>query len=289
VDQVSSHWTSIPYGFPLRNQQYRVVDAAGADRPDWVPGELWIGGAGVALGYQGDPERTAAQFVTHAGQRWYRTGDLGRYWPDGTLEFLGRTDRQVKVGGHRIELGEVEAALAAHPAVAQAVACAPGDRSRWLAAAVTAAAGADLELDRLRRWLSDRLPDYLIPRQLVRLPRLPLTRNGKVDQAAVAAALAGAPAAPAAPPHGETEAAIAHLWQELLGHPVADRHRGFFEAGGDSLLATRLVQQIQHRFGVAVTLRELWSEPSVAGQARLVGGYRDRAAPDGGQLEEGAL
>ena len=289
VDQVPSHWTSIPYGFPLRNQQYRVVDAAGADRPDWVPGELWIGGAGVALGYQGDPERTAAQFVTHAGQRWYRTGDLGRYWPDGTLEFLGRTDRQVKVGGHRIELGEVEAALAAHPAVAQAVACAPGDRSRWLAAAVTAAAGADLELDRLRRWLSDRLPDYLIPRQLVRLPRLPLTRNGKVDQAAVAAALAGAPAAPAAPPHGETEAAIAHLWQELLGHPVADRHRGFFEAGGDSLLATRLVQQIQHRFGVAVTLRELWSEPSVAGQARLVGGYRDRAAPDGGQLEEGAL
>ncbi|MEV4203212.1 amino acid adenylation domain-containing protein, partial [Micromonospora globbae] len=111
VGEVPAHWRSIPYGFPLPNQRYRVVDGRGRDCPDWVVGELWIGGAGVAAGYRGDAERTAQRFVEHDGSRWYRTGDLGRYWPDGTLEFLGRADFQVKIRGHRIELGEVEAAL----------------------------------------------------------------------------------------------------------------------------------------------------------------------------------
>ncbi|MEU6722071.1 AMP-binding protein, partial [Nonomuraea sp. NPDC046802] len=105
VGEVPPHWRSIPYGRPLRNQLFRVVDARGRDCPDWVVGELWIGGAGVAEGYRGDPERTAERFVSLGGTRWYRTGDLGRYWPDGTLEFLGRADFQVKIRGHRIELG----------------------------------------------------------------------------------------------------------------------------------------------------------------------------------------
>ncbi|MDG4256131.1 AMP-binding protein, partial [Pseudomonas aeruginosa] len=117
-----AHWRSIPYGRPLANQRYRVVDAQGRDCPDWVTGELWIGGAGVALGYRGDPAQTAERFVDYNGERWYRTGDLGRYWPDGNLEFLGRRDHQVKVRGHRIELGEIEAALSALPGVARAVA-----------------------------------------------------------------------------------------------------------------------------------------------------------------------
>ncbi|HCE3226384.1 TPA: amino acid adenylation domain-containing protein [Vibrio parahaemolyticus] len=117
VEQVAEHWRSIPYGYPLSNQAYRVVDSAGRDCPDWVVGELWIGGVGVAQGYWNDPERTAAQFVedhdsiTGLHQRWYRTGDMGCYWPDGTLEFLGRQDTQVKVGGYRIELGDIDAAL----------------------------------------------------------------------------------------------------------------------------------------------------------------------------------
>nr|WP_198015488.1 non-ribosomal peptide synthetase [Marichromatium purpuratum] len=120
------HWRSIPYGRPLANQRYRVVDAQGRDCPDWVPGELWIGGLGVALGYCGDPELTAQRFVEHAGERWYRTGDQGRYWPDGTLEFLGRLDHQVKVRGHRIELGEIEAALNGQAEIARAVALTHG-------------------------------------------------------------------------------------------------------------------------------------------------------------------
>src|SRR5207248_2288218 len=117
LDRVPDGWRSVPYGFPLRNQRFRVVDARGRDCPDWVAGELWIGGIGVARGYRGDLVRTAERFVTVSGERWYRTGDLGRYRPDGTLEFLGRRDHQVKVGGHRIELGEIEAALTGCPGV----------------------------------------------------------------------------------------------------------------------------------------------------------------------------
>lgn len=136
VHDVPTHWRSVPYGRPLANQCYRVVDPLGRDCPDQVPGELWIGGAGVAIGYLGDPQRTARQFVERDGMRWYRTGDMGCYWCDGTLEFLGRRDNQVKIGGYRIELGEVEAALLAIPGVRYAIAIATGDREKTLVAAV---------------------------------------------------------------------------------------------------------------------------------------------------------
>ncbi|EMB9905293.1 amino acid adenylation domain-containing protein [Salmonella enterica] len=122
VDEIGPEWKSIPYGYPLTNQSYRVVDRLGRDCPDWVAGELWIGGRGVALGYCGDPEKSAEKFVVdEQGKRWYRTGDIGRYWPDGTLEFLGRQDQQIKIRGHRIEPGEIEAALCSDPSVGGAI------------------------------------------------------------------------------------------------------------------------------------------------------------------------
>ncbi|MFD8012190.1 amino acid adenylation domain-containing protein [Streptomyces sp. NPDC058955] len=136
VTSVPDGWRSIPYGKPLRNQKFRVVDGRGRDCPDWVPGELWIGGAGVALGYRGDRELTEARFPTVDGERWYRTGDLGRYRPDGNLEFLGRLDHQVKINGFRVELGEIETCLQAHPAVAQAVAVPFTEGRRELVAAL---------------------------------------------------------------------------------------------------------------------------------------------------------
>ncbi|GAA4083699.1 non-ribosomal peptide synthetase [Nonomuraea soli] len=136
VAEVEEGWRSIPYGTPLRNQRFRVVDGRGRDCPDWVPGELWIGGSGVALGYRGDPELTAARFPVHEGERWYRTGDLGRYWPDGNLEFLGRLDHQVKINGFRVELGEIESCLQADPAVAQAVAMVVSEGRKEVVAAV---------------------------------------------------------------------------------------------------------------------------------------------------------
>jgi len=150
VQQVAPQWRSIPYGYPLANQRYRVVDEQGRDCPDWVAGELWIGGAGVALGYFNDAQRTASQFIAcrdagcdgRCDGRWYRTGDRGCYWPDGTLEFLGRRDHQVKIGGHRIELGEVEAALHRIEGVKQAIALALGEREKSLVACVVPSADA---------------------------------------------------------------------------------------------------------------------------------------------------
>ncbi|MGW8380600.1 amino acid adenylation domain-containing protein [Streptomyces sp. ODS28] len=136
IDGVPEGWRSIPYGTPLRNQRFRVVDCRGRDCPDWVPGELWIGGTGVALGYRGDPGLSAERFPEVAGERWYRTGDLGRYRPDGNLEFLGRLDHQVKLNGFRVELGEIEAGLQSHPGVSAAVAVTVGEHRRELVAAV---------------------------------------------------------------------------------------------------------------------------------------------------------
>ncbi|WP_268778106.1 condensation domain-containing protein, partial [Sphaerimonospora mesophila] len=264
VREVPPHWRSIPYGVPLRNQMFRVVDGRGRDRPDWVPGELWIGGAGVALGYRGDPERTAERFVTSGGVRWYRTGDLGRYWPDGTLEFLGRADFQVKIRGHRIELGEIEAALTAHPGVRDAVVIAVGQATRKLAAAVVTEPGADLS--GVEEFLSERLPSYMLPDRVLVLEAFPLNHNGKIDRAALrrlAEAETGDPARRAEPPATPVERVLAGLWAELLGVEVVGRDDGFFALGGDSLLATRLLGRMRAAGLHGADLRALFATPKL--------------------------
>ncbi|MFC0008153.1 amino acid adenylation domain-containing protein, partial [Micromonospora siamensis] len=178
VTEVAPHWRSVPYGRPLANQWFRIVDDAGSDCPDLTAGELWIGGGGVAVGYRGNPQLTAERFVEYDGIRWYRTGDRARYWRDGTVEFLGRADDQVKVRGFRIELGEVEAALLAQAGVARAVVVVredrPGDRRLvgYVTGAVEDPAGLRVGVGRL-------LPDYMVPSAVVVLDVLPLTANGK--------------------------------------------------------------------------------------------------------------
>jgi amino acid adenylation domain-containing protein len=268
VTAVPAHWRSIPYGHPLRGQEYRVVDGRGRDCPDFVPGELWIGGAGVARGYRGDPRRTARQFVHQAGRRWYRTGDLGRYWPDGTLEFLGRADDQVKIRGHRIELGEIEAALTAHPRVRRAAATRLG-ATRIGAGVVIAepdAAAADL-----RAFLGSRLPAYMLPDELVILPEIPLSGNGKVDRKALTALIAAAAdRTRGESPRGPLESELASQWAALLEVDEVGRSESFFTLGGDSLLATRLLEHIRQRFGVEVTLRRLFAGPTIADLAALI-------------------
>ncbi len=269
-------WRSVPYGFPLRNQRYRVVDGRGRDCPDWSVGELWIGGAGVARGYRGDPERSAEKFVEHEGVRWYRTGDLGRYWPDGTLEFLGRADFQVKVRGHRIELGEIEAALRDQPGVTEAVAVAVGKPPR-LAAAVVADAAAP---DGISRALADRLPAYMVPERIMILPALPLSANGKVDRKAIGALLAAETAhGDHQPPSDPVEALLAELWAEL---PDADgpvsREQNFFALGGDSLHAVRMLARMAGQGLRGGTLRDLFESPKLADFARRV--RLGEAAPD---------
>ncbi|MGW3968836.1 amino acid adenylation domain-containing protein [Streptomyces ardesiacus] len=282
VEETDPRWVSIPYGRPLTGQHYRVVDRHGRDCPDWTPGELWIGGRGLALGYLGDPARTAEKFVEQDGRRWYRTGDLGRFRGDGLLEFLGRLDNQLKIAGHRIEAGEIEAALESHPAVARAVVIAVGERTakRLAAFAVphdpmpegSARAGAtpaDTGLaESLFALLAERVPVYAVPSRIQFLPALPLTANGKVDRAALAA-LAGPGHAPAdaEAPRGPAESALAGLWGEYLPHWTPDRHVNFFTAGGDSLTALRLLTAIERRFGAAVPARRFFAAPTVAALA----------------------
>ncbi|MER6384965.1 amino acid adenylation domain-containing protein [Streptomyces sp. NPDC001250] len=261
VDEVPADWESVPYGTPLRGVRCRVVDRLGRDCPDWVPGELWIGGAGVARGYRGDAARTADRFLEAEGLRWYRTGDRARYWPDGTLEFLGRADHQVKIRGHRIELGEVEAALAAVPGVERAVAVV-GEDGR-LAAAVTGVA----EPAQLRAYAAERLPSAMVPERVAVLAELPLTPNGKIDRKVVArrvAQCAEAGARTVTPPRGAREQQVARAWADLLGTGDVGREDDFFTLGGDSLLATRLIARLRADGYGEVRLADLFSHPVLA-------------------------
>ncbi|MFD3685072.1 amino acid adenylation domain-containing protein [Nocardiopsis sp. NPDC058631] len=289
VDQVDPSWASIPWGLPLPNMRARVVDQHGRDRPDWVPGELWVSGAGLATAYRGDPERTAEKFVTHQGLRWYRTGDRARYRSDGVLEFLGRADHQVKLRGHRIELGEVEAAAASCPGVSAAVALITGTPRR-LALVAAGAAGPTAEAA-LRATLERNLPSYMVPSQLVLVDALPLTANGKPDrrraEALAANAVGRAPEGDRAQDHsprGWAETVVAEVWGELLDVKGIRRDDGFFALGGDSLLATRMIGALRERGAGGARVARLFSSPALADFAATL---TRQAPPTGTALGEG--
>ncbi|QNP74803.1 amino acid adenylation domain-containing protein [Streptomyces roseirectus] len=273
-------WPSVPYGTPLRAQRFRVAGPHGEDCPDWVPGELWIGGAGVATGYRGDPERTADRFVTHDGGRWYRTGDLGRYRPGGLLEFLGRRDHQLKIRGHRTELGEVDAALLAQPGVARAVTVATGPRGQQRLTAFLVPDG-ELDIVEVERRLADHLPAHAVPSALVPLPEgLPLTANGKVDRTALADRAAGLDTAPerGERPAGAAEQLLAAAWSDLLGAGQVGREDDFFALGGDSLLATRLVARLREAGVEGARIAALFTRPVLKDYAAtLTLGVEERA------------
>ena len=273
VEQVESNWSSIPYGFPLRNQAFRVVDSHGRDCPDWVAGELWIGGDGVALGYLGAPELTAERFVQDQGQTWYRTGDMGRYWPNACLEFLGRQDNQVKLRGHRIELGEIEVQLTKHEQIQQAVVLI--HQQQLVAAFVTTSShSAAVDENELHQYLSTYLPSYMVPDCLLNIERMPLTANGKVDRKAIIA-LANARASEQN--HGaatnalqtEQQKLVAALWQPLLNVNDITPEQSFFELGGDSLMATRFIEQLKQQ-GYQLALRRLFAAPMLADVANAM-------------------
>jgi dihydroaeruginoic acid synthetase len=280
-------WPSIPYGFPLSNQCHRVVDQRGRDRPDWVPGELWVGGIGVAKGYRGDPRSTAARFVEHADRRWFRTGDLVRYRPGGVLEFLGRLDHQVKVQGNRIELGEVEAALRDCRQVAHAVVVAAGRGLAQHLVAFVVADADDLDLDVVRAHTAVAVPAYMLPARYYVLDELPLNHNGKVDRATLATwTSTEEAAAPSEPPHDGWEQTLAAEWDLLLDNKVHSREDNFFALGGNSMLATRLVGALRARFGAATSVRDLFTSPTVAGMANLLAHHANDQTPSQDQAKE---
>ncbi|MFJ4327519.1 amino acid adenylation domain-containing protein [Streptomyces tricolor] len=270
----------LPIGTPLDNTRVYLLDRHLRPVPVGVPGELYLGGAGLARGYLRQPARTAARFVPDPfgpapGARMYRTGDLARHRPDGTLDFLGRVDNQVKLRGFRIELGELEAALAEHPGVSAAVAVVredrPGDkRLVGYAARAPHADGDRPAPDALRSFVRDRLPAYMVPSAVVVLDALPLTANGKVDRAALPAPGRAAPASPAQPPRTPMEARLAALCAELLDRDGIAVHDDFFALGGHSLLATQLVTRVRTEFAVDVSLRGFFETPTVAALAEQI-------------------
>ncbi|MEU1280036.1 amino acid adenylation domain-containing protein [Streptomyces sp. NPDC005805] len=268
---VPAGWPSVPYGHPLRNQLHRVVNRAGRDCCDWVPGELWVGGPCLADGYAGDPELTAERFTEHDGRRWYRTGDIVRYRPGGTLEFLGRDDLQVQLNGYRVEPGEVEAALREHGQVAEAVAVVdPASAAPRLTAFVTPRDEL-VDTASVAAHLRDRLPSHLRPSVCFVVGELPRTANGKTDRATLRDWAAAQPAETTSgePPRPGWETCVAREWSRLLKRPVRDREDDFYALGGDSVLATRLARALRARAGSALPVRHLFAVSTVRAMAEL--------------------
>jgi amino acid adenylation domain-containing protein len=274
--QVRAGEPVVPIGRPIANTRAYVLDAGRQPSPIGVPGELYLGGLGVARGYRGRAELTAERFVPdpfepEGGGRLYRTGDLVRWRADGTLEFLGRLDHQVKVRGFRIELGEIEAVLTRHPSVRDAVVTAPEDRygDRRLVAYVVEDAGHPVAVGELRRHLAQTLPDYMVPTGFVVLSALPLTPNGKVDRRALPEPYAS-PTPVASEPRTPVEEITADIWADVLGLPAVGVGDNFFELGGHSLLATRVVSRLRDVYDIELPVRSLFEAPTVAELARHI-------------------
>ncbi len=280
VEAVAPEWASIPYGRPMWNARYHVLDGQLEPCCIGVPGDLYIAGSCLASGYAADPAQTAASFlpdafggVGGAGGRMYRTGDRARHGFDGNLEFLGRLDQQVKIRGFRIELGEIEAALEQHPAVRAAVAVAREDEPgrKRLVAYITTPSNPDAPppaAEELRRFLSDRLPEYMVPPVIVLLESFPVTANGKLDRRALPAPNAGIRPAGRVEPRDETERLLTRIWCEVLRTENVGVEDNFFELGGDSILSIQIVSRAL-RHGLSIQPRQLFELPTIAELARV--------------------
>jgi pyochelin synthetase len=302
IGEVNPHWTSIPYGKPLANQWFDVLDHHLRPSPVGVPGELYIGGIGLAQGYWRDEAKTTARFIVHpeTGQRLYRTGDVGRYLPDGNIEFMGRCDAQVKVSGHRVELGEIEAALCALAGVRQGhvtvrYRSAGQGASRGPAsvvAYVVAEAGQRLEPESLRERLRARLPEYMVPAHFVLLDALPLSPNGKLDPRRLPApqhrSEATSPTGEAADaPTDEVEARLVSVWREVLKLERVSTRADFFELGGDSLTAARMLGRLRGAFGRALPASTLFRHRTVAQLAVALRSVQEEQSESLVRLTEG--
>ncbi|HEX8273805.1 MAG TPA: non-ribosomal peptide synthetase, partial [Longimicrobiaceae bacterium] len=276
-DTTYSTWSRVPpasgsvrIGRPVPGTRAYVLDGGLQPQPVGVPGEMYLAGEGLARGYAGRPELTAERFLPDpfgpAGSRMYRVMDRARWRPDGELEYLGRTDQQVKVRGFRIEPGEIEAALLEEPSIREAVVVAREDRpgERRLVGYVVAPGG---DAAGLRERLRGRLPEYMVPAAIVVLDAMPLTASGKLDRRALPAPDAAAPAAAYVAPRTPAEEVLAGIWADVLGVERVGVEDDFFDLGGHSLLATRVVSRVRQAFGTELPMRTLFEARTVAGMA----------------------
>ncbi|WP_338844424.1 amino acid adenylation domain-containing protein [Massilia sp. W12] len=268
---------SIPLGHPIANTSVWVVDGEGQLQAPGVVGELLIGGAGVARAYLKRPDLTQERFIAdhfsgQPGARLYRSGDLGRWLPDGRLEFAGRNDAQVKIRGFRIELGEIEARLSSHAAVQSCTVLALEDavRGKYLAAYWVAQPGQRASAAELRHALAQQLPDYMTPAIFMELAALPLNANGKLDKRALPPPRLTLEAGQDEAPIGELEQTLCQIWSELLRIPEAGRNANFFELGGHSLLATRLASRLRQLYDLPHVLPWIFAAPTPAAMAQKI-------------------
>ncbi len=276
-------------GRPIPDLQVYILDRSLNFVPVKVPGEMYVGGAGVARGYLNRPELTAEKFIPDPfsgkpGARLYKTGDLGRYMPDGTIEFLGRIDHQEKIRGFRVEMGEIEVVLGQHAGVRESVVVAREDRyddKRLVAYVVPYNRSEDISRE-LRNFLKGQLPSYMIPAAIVMMDSIPLTTNGKVDRRALPVPDPERPdvETPYTGPCTPTEDRMAAIWSDVLDLRQVGIHDNFFDLGGHSLLATRVISLLRDTFQVEIPLRSLFEKPTVAGLA----GEVDSVESDGNQL-----
>jgi amino acid adenylation domain-containing protein len=282
IDRIERGDGAVLMGTPLANTRLHLLDQRRHPVPIGVPGELYIGGDGLAHGYLGMPEQTAERFITdpfvHDGHtRLYRTGDVGRYRPDGRIEFLGRTDHQVKVRGFRIELGDIENALGRHPSVRQRVVLAQRQASgeSALAAYVAIERGSGVSVPELRKHLRGLLPDYMVPAALVILDELPLTPNGKIDRKALPLPNAPLVLGDAASDQRPTPSISLHfqllqLWEEVLNTRGVRMDDDFFAIGGNSLLAFRMISGLERLLGRRLPVATLFANPTIEGLSKVI-------------------
>ena len=273
---------SSPIGQSLGDLQVYILDQTLQPVPIGVAGELHIAGAGLARGYLNRPELTAERFIStphtdqHTNGRLYKTGDLARYLPDGTIEYLGRIDHQVKLRGFRIELGEIETVLSQHRAIDQCVVLVQENAAedQQLEAYVV---GQNPLPNDLRRYLKEQLPDYMVPSLFVVLESLPLTANGKVDRRALAVpeGYGRVESDRAIPPRTALELQLAQIWADVLNAETVGVQENFFDLGGHSLLAVRLMAQVEQALGIHLPLATLFTDPTIEAQARLLNNQQD--------------
>ena len=275
VEDVPEWATNLPIGRPVSNTQIYVLDSLLQPVPIGIPGELYTGGAGLARGYLHHPALTAEKFIPHPfsdepGARLYKTGDLVRYLPDGSIEFLGRADHQVKIRGFRVELGEIEAVLREHHAVRDALVLNREDQpgsNRLVAYLVQTdfdSGESENLVSDLRRFLKAKLPDYMVPSAWVTMEALPLNINGKVDRRALPPPDETLREEIYLAPRTQTEERLARIWEEVLEIEKVGVHDNFFDLGGHSLLATQLISRVRANFNIALPLRRLFESPTVA-------------------------
>jgi acyl-CoA synthetase (AMP-forming)/AMP-acid ligase II/acyl carrier protein len=272
-----SHETVLA-GRPMDNCQVYVVDAFLNPVPIGVPGEIYVSGVGLARGYLGRPGATAGRFVPNPfggpGERMYRTGDRGRYLPDGNIEFLGRFDNQVKIRGYRIEPGEIESALLQHPLVGNSAVLAPADAqgNKRLVAYVECRNRSRPSVADLRGFLVERLPGFMVPSSFVVLDEFPVTPNGKLDRRALPAPSGERPELTEeyVRPRTQEEEVLGAIWAEVLGVDRVGVFDNFFELGGHSLLATQVISRVRDNLGVELPLRAAFDFPTIADLADAI-------------------